>query len=155
MVIAEVLELENKNTDSILLHKEGLFLRDYEHSAFLFVQQIKEYKLTKKFYKNVKNVVVYLGFPQNNFANAESICNEQNLIVQKSDNQIKISGFSKIDNLSFTEWKNSIALFSKQTLTNQKNENELINKIRTFSVVSKTPIECQQFLIELQALANG
>ncbi len=146
MKLSEILQLEEENTQ-IILHKEGLFWRAYEHSAFLFVQHIKEYNPTKKYYKNVNKEVVFLGFPQNSFANIESICNKQNFIVKVSANQIKLSGFSKIDNLSFTEWKNNIALFSKQTLIHQ---NELINKIRNFSVVSKTPIECQQFLIELQ-----
>ena len=37
-----------------MLHKEGLFIRAYEYSAFLFVKHIKEYQTTKKYYKTYK-----------------------------------------------------------------------------------------------------
>jgi len=76
MGISNILELEQVNTQ-ILLHKEGLFLRAYEHSAYLFVKYIKAYNLTKKFYKNVKQEVVYLGFPQSSFSKIEAICKEK------------------------------------------------------------------------------
>jgi hypothetical protein len=53
MGIKNILELEKEN-QQIILHKEGLFIKVYERSAYLFTKNIKEYKLTKKFYKNVK-----------------------------------------------------------------------------------------------------
>ena len=96
MVISNILEFEQENTQ-IILHKEGLFVRAYERSAYLFAKHIKAYSLTKKFYKNVKQEVVYLGFPQNSFSKIESICKEKNFTVQKK-NQIKITGLK-----SFTE----------------------------------------------------
>ena len=61
MVISDILELERENT-SIILHKEGLFIRVYERSAYLFVNHIKAYNTTKKFYKNVNQEVAYLGY---------------------------------------------------------------------------------------------
>ena len=57
MVILDILELE-KDNKQLILHKEGLFIKAYERSAYLFTKHIKEYKLTKKFYKNVKQEVV-------------------------------------------------------------------------------------------------
>ncbi len=84
MVISDILELEKENTN-IILHKEGLFIRVYERSAYLFVKHIKTYNLTKKFYKNVKQEVVYLGFPQSSFSKIEAICKEQNLTVKESN----------------------------------------------------------------------
>jgi len=77
MGIRDILESEQENTQ-IILHKEGLFIRVYERSAYLFVKHIKSYKLTKKFYKNVKQEVAYLGFPQSSFSKIEDICKEQN-----------------------------------------------------------------------------
>lgn len=58
MVILDILALEKENTQ-IILHKEGLFIRAYERSAFMFTKHIKEYTITKKFYKNAKQEVVY------------------------------------------------------------------------------------------------
>lgn len=71
MGILEIVKAEIDNTE-ITLYKEGIFLRAYEHSAYLFVNQIKEYSITKKYYKNAKQEVVYIGFPQNSFSNIEN-----------------------------------------------------------------------------------
>lgn len=43
MEISEIIKTEQENTQ-IVLHKEGLFLRAYERSAFLFVKYIREYQ---------------------------------------------------------------------------------------------------------------
>ncbi len=42
MKISEIVKTEEGDKD-IVLDKEGLFWRAYEHSAFLFVNNIKEY----------------------------------------------------------------------------------------------------------------
>ena len=57
MGILDILELEQENTQ-ITLHKEGLFVRVYERSAYLFVKQIN-----KKFEMKVKPAkrVEYVG----------------------------------------------------------------------------------------------
>ena len=60
MKITNILKIEQENINSIFLHKEGIFWRAYEHSAYLFTLFIKEYQITKKFYKNVKQELVYL-----------------------------------------------------------------------------------------------
>ncbi len=154
MVISDILELERENT-SIILHKEGLFIRVYERSAYLFVKHIKAYNLTKKFYKNVKQEVVYLGFPQSNFSKIESICKEINLPVEKEKNQIKIKGLANFIEEEFINWKNNIPLIESEGValsprSHSLKENKIIEKIRNFSVISKTPIECQAFIVELQ-----
>ena len=82
MGISDILDLEQENSD-IILHKEGLFIRVYERSAYLFVKHIKAYNLTKKFYKNVKKEVVYLGFPQSSFSKIEAICKEKNFKIKR------------------------------------------------------------------------
>ena len=154
MGISGILELEQKNTQ-IILHKEGLFIRVYERSAYLFVKHIKAYNLTKKFYKNVKQEVVYLGFPKGSFSKIEAICKEQGLIKEEKNNQIKITGFTGFEENDFVNWKNNIALIeSERVVQNPRShslkENKIIEKLRDFSVVNKTPIECQAFIVELQ-----
>jgi hypothetical protein len=81
-----ILELEKENKQ-IILHKEGLFIKVYERSAYLFTKHIKEYKLTKKNYKNAKQEVVYLGFPKNSFSKIDGICKNKvfNLIKRKKN----------------------------------------------------------------------
>ena len=152
MKILEILELEQENTQ-IILHKEGLFIRVYERSAYLFVKQIKAYNLTKKFYKNVKQEVVYLGFPQSSFSKIEAICKENNLTVKEENNQIKIIGIISFTENEFLNWKNNIALIKSEgvaLIPRSLKENTIIEKLRNFPLVNKTPIDCQQFIVELQ-----
>ncbi len=59
MAISGILELEKDNTQ-IILHIEGLFVRVYDRSAYLFSKHIKAYNLSKNFYKNVKQEESYL-----------------------------------------------------------------------------------------------
>jgi hypothetical protein len=56
MGVKNILELEKENKQ-IILHKEGFFIKVYERSVYLFTKHIKEYKLTKKIYKNAKQEI--------------------------------------------------------------------------------------------------
>ncbi len=157
MKIKDVLKIEQKNTNSIFLHKEGLFWRAYERSAYLFTLYIKVYQITKKFYKNVNSEVVYLGFPNNSLNQILQTVNEKN--IQKNEKQIIIDNF-QLEINKFEQWKNKISIIqnSKSSETFEKlqqQENNIINKIRNYPIASKTPIECQQFLIEIQKEING
>ena len=159
MVINGILVLEQGNTQ-IILHKEGLFIRVYERSAYLFVKHIKAYSITKKFYKNVKQELVYLGFPQSSFSKIEGICKEKNLKLKEENNQIEITGLASFVEEEYISWKNEMPLTEIEAVTlsprsHSLKENEIIEKLRNFSVVSKTPIECQSFIVELQTEING
>ena len=151
MRISEILKKEGKNTGSIFLFKEGLFWRAYEHSAFLFVQHIKKYSITKKYYKNVNTEVVYCGFPENTLNEILKLV--ENKTISKKDKQIIISGFD-INKQEFEKWKGGIAAYQKSegmASSPCSHYEKIIEKIKMFGVVNKTPIECQQFLIELQS----
>ena len=74
------------------------------------------------------------------------------VIRKKGEKQISISGFERFNLSDFERWKNSIEnTLSQKQLTG----NSIIEKIRNFPVISKSPIECQQYLIELQNEING
>ena len=81
MGIKEIQQIEKANNCNILLLQEGMFWRAYEKSAYLFVKHIKEYALTKRFYKNIGQDIVYLGFPKNSFSDVEGVCSEKKLII--------------------------------------------------------------------------
>jgi hypothetical protein len=133
----------------------------YERSAYLFTKHIKEYKLTKKIYKNAKQEVVYLGFPQNSFSKIEGICKEQGFQLNKEkEKQIKIIGINSFKENKFLSWKSEIPLLKNERIDQSpssysSNENSIIEKLRNFLVISKTPIECQQFIVKLQNQLSG
>ena len=83
MKIKDILQQEQANTNSIFLHKEGIFWRAYEKSAYLFSLYIKAYQITKKYYKNVGSEVVYLGFPDSSLNNILKITDKHTVERQK------------------------------------------------------------------------
>ena len=64
MTFKEIIERESCNEDSIWLYREGMFVKAYERSAFFAHALIHEFKLSKRFIKNVNMDVISLGFPK-------------------------------------------------------------------------------------------
>ena len=118
----------------------------------MFTLYIKEYQIIKKYYKNIKSEIIYLGFPQNAFEQILQI--PINKTIQKTEKQIVISEYA-INSDKYISWKADIKLWqSSGTLPKLVNAN-ITETIKNFSVANKTPIECQQFLNELQNKLNG
>lgn len=53
MTQKEIFNSENENLEYIYLHKEGIFWKAYERSAFRVIQRQPGFKLKKKFIKAV------------------------------------------------------------------------------------------------------
>ena len=160
MTIQHILSKECRNTNSIHLLKDGLFWRAWERSAFRFTAVIKPYRLTKKFIKRVNCEVVYCGFPSNSLKEVLALVQDKTL--EESETEITISGFEPIDNKTFDEWKNDIPLIEKRdqpkpVSTNDKTalDLEILERVRSFQLANSTPMECQQFLMEIQSQLNG
>ena len=64
MTYKEILSREEQNQDSIWLHREGMFMKAYERSAFFAHTLIHEFKLSKRYIKTVNMDVISLGFPE-------------------------------------------------------------------------------------------
>jgi len=58
-------KIKHPSTNHLLLFKEGVFWVAYEQSAY-FIAQLKKYKPTKKYFKNINKTVVTIGFPNAN-----------------------------------------------------------------------------------------
>lgn len=67
MKVSEILQMEQTYTESIILHKEGLFWRAYERSAYLLLKHYRQFQLTKKRVKYLEKEIVYCGFPDGFF----------------------------------------------------------------------------------------
>jgi len=97
MKIAEILEIENANTGSINLFKEGICWKVYEKSAWRFVKNIREYRVFRKYVKAIKQDIEYLVVPESSLqeilttiwprhASSHTLC--------KSEIFIEIQGFT-------------------------------------------------------------
>lgn len=62
MTIAEKTQI-SANTTLFTLFKEGLFYKRYNEDAMVFVERVKAYKITAKFFKSADEIVYSIGFP--------------------------------------------------------------------------------------------
>ncbi len=62
MIIAEKTQVSADKT-RFTLFKEGIFYKCYNEDAMVFVQNVKEYKVSAKFVKSVEANVYSIGFP--------------------------------------------------------------------------------------------
>ena len=167
MRISDIINKENSNTGQIILHREGLFWSAYEQSAYLFAKHVRKYQVVRKHFKNVEKDIVYLGFPHS--AKEDVLKSIISTDIQSDEKQVNIFGF-QLDEAVFLEWKNSIELkaatMPDNSLTSEPQisysvnkqdnpENSILEMIQKFPVASKTPVECQQFIIEIQKQING
>jgi hypothetical protein len=167
MRISDILIKENNNSGQIILHKEGLFWRAYEQSAYLFSKHVRKYQVIRKHFKNVEKDIVFLGFPHS--AKEDVLKSIISTDFQSDEKQVTIYGF-QLDEAGFLEWKNSIelkavtapdnSLASESQVSYSVNKqdnpgNSILYMIQKFPVASKTPVECQQFIIEIQKQING
>ena len=164
MRIFDIYKLEHENPDCCFLIKDGIFWRAYEKSAMLFHRHIKSYEIKKTHFKGINTTLVFLGFPDTGLEKIKALCLEKGLETGIEDKQIKISGFLNSD--GFDEWK--INFIKNQPMAAEPEQdykmkdqtigldvNELIESIRFFPIASKSPMECQQFLYQLQKCING
>lgn len=150
MTISDLLKIEDSNTSCINLFKEGIFWRVYQASAYSFTKHIKDLKLLKKHYKIVKREVVYAGFPDTILPQIQALSKSKELLFeQHSEKHCSISGID-IDT-GFQEWFESVPSQS----SDEKGYDQIIQKIRNFPVINKTPLEAHRFLVEIQNEFNN
>lgn len=65
MTIREKIDLECSGELGVIhLHREGIFFRAYELSAYYWHRLVvPNFRLHKRYYKTIGQEVVYLGFP--------------------------------------------------------------------------------------------
>ncbi|PIQ27593.1 MAG: hypothetical protein COW63_15585 [Bacteroidetes bacterium CG18_big_fil_WC_8_21_14_2_50_41_14] len=143
--------LIKEDNQNIHLHKEGLFWRAYEYSAFAFVKEIKKYNAKKKFIKKVNSEIVFIGFPESTLGNILDLCKQKGYAVNKNEHLITIKLITKSE--GFEIWKDEIEIEDKNHVT--KDDDSLSERIAGFPLATKTPMEAQQFLYNLQMEING
>ena len=105
-----------------------------------------------KFYKNIGQDIVYIGFPNSYLEQIIEVCGQKNYTFNKrSEKIIAIKGFSV--NNGFEEWKEKVV--SKEKIAVNIKEHSILKQIADFPLASKTPIEAQQFLNYIQEQING
>jgi hypothetical protein len=130
----------------ILLYKEGVFWVAYEQSAY-YIAQYKGYKPTKKYFKNINQTIVSVGFP-----NIDALLNEieQNNSIQsikKTDTTIEILLQKSVNITDVELWKENILQKNQEKPTSKASIEQLV---KAFPLANKTPMEAFLFIKELQ-----
>ena len=160
MKISEIFDIEKENLSSCFLIKDGIFWRAFEKSAYWCVTNIKPYSITKKHFKGQNSDLVYLGFPNGILTELLSMAEDKGFKVNKLEKLITINGIEISD--GFVQWKEAIPYQMPDDNNKSMVSEPVVNydsvlatRIRKFPIAERTPIECQQFIIELQNSING
>lgn len=157
MQIKEILAIEEKNKSDIHLHKDGLFWRAYDVSAYQFVKYFRQFKLTKKRMKTVQKELVYLGFPESTFVVLIEEAERSSYDIRRSEQHIAIMGLPAIMGNDYEEWFDALSVTTKKQKEHfGKNlQEEIIEKVRSYPILEKSPLETQAFVLALQKTING
>ncbi|MDI9604879.1 MAG: hypothetical protein QM305_06075 [Bacteroidota bacterium] len=172
--ITDILAMEKAQVARIILHREGIFYKAYEYSAYLFVHYVRDYKPKRKYVKVAGQEVVSIGFPTSVL---DSLPLPPNAKVHKKEDSkervvIELNEPTETEPELFAKWKNSVTLTTITKSINSKvntleatplveqgafnqNERAVLDKLLKFSLESATPIECMLFLTELRKMMTN
>lgn len=142
-------KIQHRSLKHLFLYKEGVFWVAYEQSAYFIVQH-KDYKPTKKFYKNIKQSVVSVGFP-----NIDALLNElkQKNCISKINRigttTIEVILKEHINTTDFKLWKENLTE-NRNIKSNPKMNIE--DLVKAYPLAHKTPVDAFLFIKELQEL---
>lgn len=163
--VSDILQLESLNRTLIYLHKEGVFWKAYQRSAYLFLQHYGAYKTSKKYVKVVKQEVVSLGFPDGVF---QKLFSESAAVHKIDDKQVYVC-CKQIDEEEYKAWFASVPLKIATVTASESepkalkmyaqgvdevitNEQLIIDELRAFRLESATPMCCMNFVHTLKKL---
>ena len=127
-----------------------------------------------KIFKGLNYDMAFLGFPNSILNDILGIAEAKGYTVNKQEKLVTIGGIEIME--GFEGWKNEIPCQThgkpdpllageptgtyepKQGLAAPRHEGIatlVLARIKSFPVAERTPIECQQFIVELQNTING
>ena len=140
----------------IRLIKMGKFMRAYDHSAWLFVNCIADYKVLRKYLKRLNREVFYIGFPAENLSSTinkrRAVSTDRGFDVSLSPEEIPAEEGYELWRSTVKAEEASKADYLSLPLSGVDAEREVIRRLREFPVESKTMMDCMAFVVELRKL---
>lgn len=156
MQLKEIIKIEEENKADIHLHKDGIFWRAYNVSAFQFSKYLREFKVNKRLVKSIQGEMAYLGFPEKTMTTVIQLSEQNNYEIRQSDTHIQILGLPAIMGSDYSEWFTALPLNTNPINREESsNKQDIINQIRSYPLLEKSPLEAQGFILNLQKLING
>ena len=102
MTTNEILQLEENNTNLVVLYREGMFWKAYERSAYLICTQIHPFRVTTRYISKLAGAAIAsIGFPDTSL---EKFMGKYHPIARGYDS-ITYSGFHSVNEQDFLLWK--------------------------------------------------
>ena len=160
MQTKEILALEKADEGVIILHQKGIFWRAYQNSAFLFYTHLRPLKVTVKLVTVDGTDVAYLGFPEKVLEEILQLASERGWRVERLDNQVRINTNEIVEREAYEEWQNTMRSEQVEAATSEASTivpqyKTVIEKLRSYPILEKSPLETQQFVLNLQKEING
>ena len=148
MTAKELISLESGNHDEIRLYKVGMFWCAYERSAYMMCSQVRELKVKADRVKSAGGqVLCKVGFPLGSFdTTAASL-----VVKSRTDDVVVLKAPRAITEDQFLEWKNNHTVADSSA---PSAEGDIVKMIRGFNVAVHTPMQCMDFIMELQRLTK-
>lgn len=163
MGIKEKLEISADRT-RFTLFKEGMFYKCYNEDAMVFAKQVKPYKVSSKYVKNIDTEVLSLGFPVSeiNKGNLAFAVLCETLGSEKYDEEDKkVTFYLKVDmKQGYESWREAVVKESSAEYTTKSPINtsaqsaalpaQLIDVIKNFDLANSTPMQALNLLQQLK-----
>ena len=148
MTAKELISLESGNHDEIRLYKVGMFWCAYERSAYMMCSQVRELKVKADRVKSAGGqVLCKVGFPLSSFdTTAASL-----VVKSRTDGDVVLKASRAITEDQFLEWKNTHTVADSSA---PPAAGDIVKMIRGFNVAVHTPMQCMDFIMELQRLTK-
>lgn len=177
MTIKQIVDIESGNTDKIHLYREGLFLKAYNRSAFLFLKHGKNYEAFRKFFKSVGREVAMLGFPSKVLSGSFPDCEFEH----RDDDYVRLACPEALDTREYELWLSTLKIKTPKPKSNtpsaavsvrdhvsqatprdlfddhdnspipgRNSIEKIVEQLEAFSIENSTPMECMMFLSRLK-----
>lgn len=160
--IKDKINLFSSDNPEIHLFKEGIFIKMYNESAYLFTRYLKPYKVNIGKLKKSGEPYFHVGFPSELLKQKFALCT-----LAEVDNKYWIANSGDFDFSSdeYATWKREAELKWEERMQTSETVRQIedrgdswksiLREVSDFRLDSVTPIECVLFLSSIQKKIHG
>lgn len=175
MTIHQVLQLVHTNPqDEVIFFKEGSFRKCYNMHAFYFVQNVKQMKVSTRFFKNAQTYVHSIGFPDTSLAKYQELLQDTfgASVIETTPSYLRMKSGRWKSDIQYKVWRDTLidTEIKKEHQAKQdalsrellqvgapclpKEYLDLVKRIRAYPIEKATPLEAFNFLQKIKKYAD-
>lgn len=169
--LSEILDVEKQRLSpeslrEIRLWTDGSFYRAYEWSAWLCIRYVRQFKVTKRYIKNIDTDVLFVGFPQSSLdkfkveGSMVEPWDNKGVLMTLPEELVHPDAEDSTLQTEFENWRTTIPLAgtageekvkgAQAKVSQPVSVTGIMRQIFEFQVENHSPIECMLFLVEMK-----